>query len=117
MIAGIYAGDVQVFRFYRDGMVLDALVRPAPGAADGEAIAQWLVPEAATPGRGIYVARYAVRDGVLRFTTRSHLRDEVVEVEARVGRDQLTLTRRDGGRRTNGLRFERIHSGGSSGPR
>ncbi|MFI6481494.1 hypothetical protein ACIBH1_26425 [Nonomuraea sp. NPDC050663] len=111
MITGIYAGDVQVFRFYRDGVVLDALVRPAPGVAEGEAIARWLVPEAATPGRGIHVARYEVRGGVLRFTTRGHLRDEVVEVEARVGRDHLTVTRRDGGRRTTGLRFERIHSG------
>ncbi|NUK87835.1 hypothetical protein [Streptomyces lunaelactis] len=29
-LSGIFAAHLQVFRFYRDGTVLDVLVRPAP---------------------------------------------------------------------------------------
>ncbi|MER5319229.1 hypothetical protein [Streptosporangium roseum] len=105
---GIYAAEEQVFRFYPDGVVLDVLVKPAPGPAEGQAIATWLHRDAPAPLNGIHLARYDFSEGFISFTTRSHFRDEAVVVRGRWSADRLILDRRDGGRLRTGLRFLRI---------
>ncbi|SDN58161.1 hypothetical protein [Streptomyces wuyuanensis] len=55
-LSGIFSADVQVFRFYRDGTVLDVLVRPAPRPENAAANATWLRREVPIPG--VRTARY-----------------------------------------------------------
>ncbi|MFI6797132.1 hypothetical protein [Streptosporangium canum] len=105
---GIYAAEEQVFRFYPDGVVLDVLVKPAPGPAEGQVIATWLHREAPAPLNGIHLAHYDFSDGFISFTTRSHFRDETVGVRGRWSANRLILDRRDGGRLRTGLHFLRI---------
>ncbi|WP_157248839.1 hypothetical protein [Nonomuraea typhae] len=107
MLSGIYACDLQVFRFYPDGLALDVLVRPAPGPEQGPLIATWLRREA--PPQGVHPARYTLAGGVYTFETRGHLRDEPVIVQVTKRRDHLLVDRRDGGRLQSDLRFVRIY--------
>ncbi|WP_180903353.1 hypothetical protein [Nonomuraea indica] len=106
--SGIYAAGEQVFRFYPDGVVLDVLVKPAPGPAEGQAIAAWFHREAPAPLNGIYVARYDFSEGSISFTTRSHFRDETVDMHGSWSAGRLILDRRDGGRLQAGLHFLRL---------
>ncbi|WP_326819655.1 hypothetical protein [Streptosporangium sp. NBC_01756] len=105
---GIYAAEEQVFRFYPDGVVLDVLVKPAPRPAEGQAIAAWLHRKASAPLSGVYLAHYEFSEGFISFTTRSHFRDEAIDVCGRWSVDRLILDRRDAGRLQTGLHFLRI---------
>ncbi|MFI6502213.1 hypothetical protein [Nonomuraea typhae] len=107
MLSGIYACDIQVFRFYPDGLALDVLVQPAPGPGQGPLIATWLRRE--EPPTGVRTARYTLSSGVYTFETRGHLRDEPVIVQVTKRKDQLLVDRRDGGRLRSNLRFVRIY--------
>ncbi|GAA2439511.1 hypothetical protein [Streptomyces macrosporus] len=89
-VVGIYAAGRQVFRFHPDGVVLDALVRPAPSPRDGAAIAGWLRRD--NPLSGVHTARYDQRGPTIAFTTRSHLREEEVGVCGTWSRGRLTLS-------------------------
>jgi hypothetical protein len=105
-LSGIYAADVQVFRFYPDGTVLDVLVKPPPGSEYGEAIAGWLRRE--NPPRGVYVSTYALKGHAVSFTSRSHFRDGPVQVQGTWANHRLTLDIRDGGSYQKQVLFTRI---------
>ncbi|WP_336208565.1 hypothetical protein [Nonomuraea sp. LPB2021202275-12-8] len=105
--SGIYAAEEQVFRFYPDGVVLDVLVKPSPGPAEGQAVATWLHREAEPLG-GVHLARYEISDGSISFTTRSHFRDESVEVRGSWSAGRLVLALREAGRWRTERDFPRI---------
>ncbi|MGX1882628.1 hypothetical protein [Streptomyces sp. NPDC055287] len=86
---GIFAAGVQVFRLYPDGTVLDVLVKPAPGHADGAAVARWLRREEVVPG--VHTARYERQGAAISFTTRSHVRNEDIAVRGTWADGRLTL--------------------------
>jgi hypothetical protein len=87
--SGIYAADVQVFRFYPDGLVLDVLVKPAPNASIGPAIERWLRRE--SPPSGVHTARYTMSAHQISFTTPSHFGRGNVEVSGTWRADRLIL--------------------------
>ncbi|WP_049557855.1 hypothetical protein [Nonomuraea sp. SBT364] len=91
---------MQVFRFYPDGVVLDVLVKPAPGPAEGRLVETWLRRDPLLGG--VHLARYELSGGVVTFTARGHLRDEAVEVRGRWSGGRLVL---DG---WAGVAFQRI---------
>ncbi|MER6569009.1 hypothetical protein ABT288_23205 [Streptomyces sp. NPDC001093] len=88
-MSGIFAADLQVFRFYEDGTVLDVLVRPAPRPEDAEALARWLRRE--TPISGVHTAHFEQRGARIAFTTRGHLRPEEIRVRGTWSHGRLTL--------------------------
>ncbi|MER7212492.1 hypothetical protein ABT340_36015 [Streptosporangium sp. NPDC000239] len=104
--AEIHAAGEQVFRFFPDGVVLDVLVKPAPGPEEGRAIATWLNRD--VPLGGVHVARYDLRDGVVSFTTRSHFLDGAVEARGTWRGGRLVLDLREAGRTRTGVVFTRI---------
>lgn len=105
-LSGIFAADVQVFRFFPDCTVLDVLVKPAPGSEVGETIAGWLRKDA--PIAGVHVSRYVIQRHNVSFTSRSHWGDWPVEVQGSWSGRSLTLNVRDGPRVKKGLEFQRI---------
>ncbi|MEU9393830.1 hypothetical protein AB0D86_28010 [Streptomyces sp. NPDC048324] len=88
-LCGIFASDLQVFRFYEDGTVLDVLVRPAPRPEDAAALARWLRRE--TPLSGVHTARFEQRGARIAFTTYGHLRPEEIAVRGTWSYGRLTL--------------------------
>lgn len=88
-LSGIFASDLQVFRFYEDGTVLDVLVRPAPRPEDAEALARWLRRE--KPLSGVHTAHFEQRGARIAFTTRGHLRPEEIKVRGTWSHGRLTL--------------------------
>lgn len=95
-LSGIYASDVQVFRFYPDGLVLDVLVKPAPDASHGPAIARWLRRESSLAG--VHAARYVACGGRISFITPGHLGEGGVEMSGTWRAGRLVLRARNGGR-------------------
>ncbi len=108
-IEGIFAADVQVFRFYPDGTVLDVLVKPAPGPDQAAAIERWLRPD--TAPRGTHSSTYTLRGKQLSFTTRGHFDDARVTVQGTWRQDELVLDMAGGGRTLKALRFRRLDVG------
>ncbi|MEV6218587.1 hypothetical protein [Nocardia sp. NPDC051833] len=105
--SGIFAADVQVFRFYPDGTALDVLIKPAPTSADGPEIETWLRRE--SPVDGVHVTQYTRSAGNrLAFTSTSHLYNCIVEVDGIWSGRRMTLNLREGGRFQSAVRFERI---------
>jgi hypothetical protein len=105
-LSGIYAADVQVFRFYPDGLVLDVLVKPAPDASQGPAIARWLRRESLLSG--VHAARYAVSAHRISFTTPGHLGRGEVETSGTWRGGRLVLGARQDGRVTPPRQFRLI---------
>ncbi|MGW4498809.1 hypothetical protein ACWENR_09335 [Micromonospora sp. NPDC004336] len=95
-LSGIYASDIQVFRFYPDGLALDVLVKPAPDATHGPAIARWLRRE--SPLSGVHAVRYAVSADRISLTTPGHFGAGDVEVSGTWRGGRLVLRARHGGR-------------------
>ncbi len=108
-LSGIFAADLQVFRFYRDGTVLDVLVRPAPGPRDAEDIARWLRRE--DPVAGVRTAHYEMQGRRVALTTRSHLRDEDVTVRGTWVNGSLSLSSTGPGWTTGPQDFVRLDGG------
>ncbi|KAB8161835.1 hypothetical protein FH609_020120 [Streptomyces sp. 3MP-14] len=110
-VEGIFASDIQVFRFFADGTVLDVLVKPAPGPDQAAAIEGWLRP--GTAQRGVHRSTYAVSGGRLSFTTRSHVNEARITVQGVWRGGQLVLDLTGGGRVEKARRFQRIDVGRS----
>ncbi|GAA3890987.1 hypothetical protein [Streptomyces sedi] len=106
---GIFAADVRVFRLYRDGTVLDVLVKPAPGPEQAAALARWLRPD--NPMRGVHRSTYTLRGRRLSFATRGHLDGGIVTVDGIWNGDALLLDITGGGRTERARRFRRIDTG------
>ncbi|MFF4747311.1 hypothetical protein QRN89_20155 [Streptomyces chengbuensis] len=104
-LSGIFSADVQVFRFYPDGTVLDVLVRPAPRPENAATIATWLRRELPTPG--VHTARYEQHGERVAFT-RGHLRDEEIEVRGTWSEGRLALGLAGRGRGLAPRRFARL---------
>ncbi|MFE4459483.1 hypothetical protein ACFROC_19180 [Nocardia tengchongensis] len=106
-LSGIYAADVRVFRFYPDGAVLDALIKPAPTSADVPVIETWLRRESVPAG--VHITRYTLSAGNrVAFTSASHFDNCMVEVDGVWSGRHMTLNLREGGRVQSAVRFERI---------
>ena len=103
---GIFAADVQVFRFYPDGTVLDVLVKPAPGPADGALIASWL--RADNPLNGVHRTTYRRTARRISFVAEDHVHGGTVEVTGTCRGDELVLDLRYRGRPLRDVRFRRI---------
>jgi hypothetical protein len=103
---GIFAADVQVFRFYPDGTVLDVLVKPAPRPAQGALIASWLRPDNRL--RGVHETRYGRAGRRISFSTEDHVHGGSVEVTGTCHGDELILDLRSRGRTLRDVRFRRI---------
>lgn len=103
---GIFAADVQVFRFYPEGTVLDVLVKPPPGPDSGALIASWLRRD--SPVRGVHETTYQRVGRRISFSTVDHVHGGVVEVTGGCHGDELILDLRSPGRARRHLRFQRI---------
>ncbi|WP_147472844.1 hypothetical protein [Streptomyces triticirhizae] len=110
-VEGIFASDIQVFRFYPDGTVLDVLVKPAPGPNQAAAIERWLRP--GTAPRGVHRSTYTVDGRRLSFTTRSHVKEARVTVQGVWHGGELVLDLTGGGRTEKARRFRRLDTGRS----
>ncbi|MDQ1008027.1 hypothetical protein QFZ82_002512 [Streptomyces sp. V4I23] len=95
-----------MFRFYPDGTVLDALVRPAPQPTSAAALEGWLRREDSKPG--VYVARYVLDGEQVAFTTRGHYREEEIKVRGTWARGALTLGMVGRGWEIQPRRFSRL---------
>lgn len=106
-LSGIFAAGPQVLRFYPDGLVLDVLVRPAPGPAAGGLIESWLRRE--NPPPGVHEARFELRSGRVAFTTPSHFRADGTRTFRGTWRGgRLTLDTAGDGRRESAVVFTRL---------
>jgi hypothetical protein len=103
---GIFGADQQVFRFYPDGTVLDVLVKPAPGPAQGALIASWLCPDNRL--RGVHKTRYRRAGRRISFSAEDHIHGGAVEVTGTCHGDELILDLRSRGRTLRDVRFRRI---------
>jgi hypothetical protein len=103
---GIFAADVQVFRFYPDGTVLDVLVKPAPGLAEGPQIASWLRRENRLAG--VHETRYRRIARRISFSAEDHVHGGSVEVSGTCRGDELTLDLRYRGGTLRNVHFRRI---------
>lgn len=105
--SGIFAADIQVFRFYPDGVVLDVLIKPAPTSANVSLIETWLRRESVLAG--VHVTQYTLSTGNrVAFTSASHLYNCMVEVDGVWSGRHMTLNLPEGGRFQGAVRFERI---------
>jgi hypothetical protein len=105
-LSGIFAADVQVFRFYPDGTLLDVLIKPAPGPSQGEVIERWLRPE--SPPRGVHTTSYKLDGRRVSFTTRGHLKDEKITALGTWVKGVLTLDLTGQGWQRKGVQFTRL---------
>lgn len=103
---GIYTADVRVFRFYPEGTVLDVLVKPAPGPAQGALIATWLRPD--NPLGGVHETRYRLAGGRISFSTEDRVHGGVVTVTGTCHGGELILDLQSRGRTLRDVRFRRI---------
>lgn len=108
---GIFAADVQVFRFFPNGIVLDVLVKPAPGPEHGALIASWLRPD--TRNSAVHKTRYDRVGHRISLLTEDHFRGGVVEVSGSCSRDELILDLQARDRTQRQVRFRRIWPGDS----
>jgi hypothetical protein len=108
-LEGIFAADVQVFRFYPDGTVLDVLVKPPPSPRDAVAVDRWLRPGDAP--RGVHTTRYTRHGHRIAFTTRDHLSGAPVPVRGTWSKGNLRLTLTRAGRRGAETLFRRLDGG------
>ncbi|WP_157101931.1 hypothetical protein [Nocardia caishijiensis] len=105
--SGIFAADVHVFRFYPDGTVLDVLIKSVPTSADAAVIETWLRKESVVAG--VHLTHYTLTtDNCLTFTSTSHFRNCIVEVDGVWSAKRMTLNLREGGRLRRAVRFEKI---------
>ncbi|MGH3392877.1 MAG: hypothetical protein ACRDOO_28755 [Actinomadura sp.] len=103
---GIYTADVHVLRFYPEGAVLDVLVKPAPGPAQGALIASWL--RSGNPLRGVHETRYRLAGRRISFSTEDHVHGGVVEVTGTCHDSELILDLQSRGRTLRDVHFQRI---------
>ncbi|WP_343632749.1 hypothetical protein [Fluviicola sp.] len=64
MLDGIYYNGVKFFRFYKDGTLLDCLIK---GEGDRKQVAGWLKKENVISG--VIKGRYTSRNGIISFST------------------------------------------------
>jgi hypothetical protein len=103
---GIFAADVQVFRFYPEGTVLDVLVKPAPGPAQGTLIASWLRRDNRLSG--VHETRYRRVGRRISFSAQDHTNGGAVAVTGTYRGDELTLDLGYRGGTLWNVRFRRI---------
>ena len=73
-ISGIFHNDIQFFRFYKDGIFLDCLIRGFNQSTDGERVCQWLQRE--NLPKGVFQGIYTFSGKKLTFSTLNHFGDD-----------------------------------------
>ena len=118
MLSGIFYRDVQFFRFYKDGVFLDCLIKarrgPVPTYEEKEQIYSWF--DRKKPSKGTLVGRYAARRqtairGDIRFNTPGHFWDgRLTEYVGKYDSKVLILTspNHNTGRRLENQVFTRL---------
>jgi hypothetical protein len=109
MITGIFYNDIQFFRFYKDKIFLDCLIRGFNQSTDREIICQWFQRENMI--KGMSQGIYTFKDKKLAFSALNHFgNDKLICYEGEFKNNCLILNSLDHntGRRITELVFMRL---------
>jgi hypothetical protein len=108
MITGVFYNDIQFFRFYKDGVFIDCLIRGFDLSTDLERIYEWFQRE--NLSKGILIGNYTFKGRNISFGTLDRFGDgRSICYEGEYKKDRLVLNslNHNTGRRIMGQVFMR----------